>query len=117
MTTKELISAAKQLREFLPAVHPSQYHLDVKAVAEHVLATVCEDDEELITAEWLARSMKPSELSPMVYGYSRVLPGMTIKMEPHKAHGWLAILLQDEIQIDLGPCKTRGQLRKLLEVF
>lgn len=74
------------------------------------------DDGDPVTAEWLAKRMKPSELSPLVYGYSKCCRGVTLRIEPHR-ESWAALIDQDDASIDLGPIKTRGDVRNLCKAL
>jgi len=93
MNTKELIAIANEL------VQKPCYTCESKALAEHVLQTVKEDDDELLTNEWIDAL------------------GQCTRTVFDNANIWFTSSLEVYIESYETKVKTRGQLRSLIKLL
>lgn len=118
---ERLITAAKKLLHEFCSYLGDRPHESEKAMqaAEAAIAAVEAEIEERrkpVTAEWLAKHMKPSELSPAVYGYSVNGRDCVIRVEPRNKR-WFVFVTQMQSRIDFGYVATRGDVLELLRVI
>lgn len=120
MSAKELIEAAKRLREchgdWRYIEGNSTFHEDVIASCDHILATVREDDDEPVTREWVDAETPLVNRSTSPYSRNYLIRGGVRLVASAKPGGFEPCVLwcgSGNEFYEIGT-PTRGEVRSML---